>query len=93
MGNGQALWDMPDIDALQILNVNIDSIGAEDARNTKSNINTDATQESNAKQETYNAVNYCANTANISKSTNNRNRSTANTNINTLKIFPAMSKL
>ena len=83
LGNGQALLGMPDTDALQICNINIDSIGAEDARNTKNNINTDATQESNANQDRYIAVKCCANTTSISKSTNNRNRSTANTNTNT----------
>ena len=75
---------MPDTDALQILNINIDSIGAEDAGNTKSNINTDAAQESNAKQETYNAVKYCANTTSISKSTK---YSTANNNATTLTKY------
>ena len=65
MGNGQALLGMLDTDALQILNINIESIGAEDAGNTKSNINTDATQVSNAKQEMYNAVKCCANTTSI----------------------------
>ena len=78
---------MPDTDALQMLNINIVSIGAEDARNAKSNINTDATQESNSKQGTYNAEECCANTAGISKPTNNRNRSTANTNTNTLTKY------
>ena len=78
---------MPDTDALQILHINIDSIGTEDAGNTKKNIKTDATQESNANQEMYNAVKCCTNTTSISKSTNNRNRSTANTNANTLTKY------
>ena len=78
---------MSDTDALQMPSINIDSIGAEDARSTKSNINTDTTQESNAKQETYNSVKCCTNTINLSKSTNNRNRSTDNTNANTLTKY------
>ena len=53
MGNGQALLGMPDTDALQILNINMDSIGAEDAVKSKNNINTNASQEFTAKQETY----------------------------------------
>ena len=78
---------MPDTDALQILNISIDSIGAEDAGNSKNNINTDATQESNDKQEMYEAVKCCANTTSISKSTNNSNGSTINTNANTLMKY------
>ena len=83
----RALLGMLDTDALQILNINIDSIVADGAGNTNSNINTDATQESDAKQEMYNAVKYCANTTCISKSTKNRNRSTANTKANTLTKY------
>ena len=41
--NGQTFLVMPATDAFQILNINIDSIGAKDARNTNSNINTYAT--------------------------------------------------
>ena len=86
-GNSQALLGMPDIDALQILTIKIDSIGAEDAGNTQNNINTDAAQESDANQETNIAVKFCANTTSISKSINNRNRSTAYTNANTLTKY------
>ena len=32
-GNGQALLGMPDTDALQIININIDSIDAQDMEN------------------------------------------------------------
>ena len=34
--NGQALLGMPDTDALNIIKINIDSIGAEDGRDSKS---------------------------------------------------------
>ena len=50
-GNGQALLGMPDTDALQINNINIDSIDAEDVRNSEWYINTSTAQESNTKQE------------------------------------------
>ena len=33
-GNGQALLGMPDTDALNIIKINIDLIGAEDARDS-----------------------------------------------------------
>ena len=50
-GNGHALLGMPDTDALQIINKNIDSIDAEDAENGEQYINTNTTQESNKKQD------------------------------------------
>ena len=34
MGNGQALLGMPDIDALNIINININTIDMEDGRGT-----------------------------------------------------------
>ena len=42
-GNGQPLLGIPDIDTLQIININIDSIDAEDVGISKQNINTRAT--------------------------------------------------
>ena len=73
---------MPDTDALQIININIDSIDAEGVGNSQWNINTGATQESNTKQETHGPAKCCANTDSISKSTNNSNKSTVDTNTN-----------
>ena len=73
---------MPDTDALQIMNINIDSIDAEDVENGEWYINTSTTQESNTKQETGGAAKCCANTDSISKSTNNSTKSMVNTNTN-----------
>ena len=66
----------------KIIYINIDSIGAKDAGNSKQNLNTGTTQESNTKQEIDGAVKCCANTDSISKSTNNSTKSTVNTNAN-----------
>ena len=71
---------MPDIDALQIININIYSIDAEDAGINEQNINTSATQEANTKQETHGAAKCCANTDSISNSTNNSTKSMVDTN-------------
>ena len=82
--NAQALLGMPDTDALQIININIDSIhvDAEDVENSEWYINTSTTHESNTKQETSGAAKCCANTDSISKSTNNSTKSMVNTNEN-----------
>ena len=82
LGNGQSLLGMPDTDTLQIIDINIDSIDAEDAGNTKQYIKTSTTQESNTKQETGRAVECCVNTDSISKSTNNSPKSIIDTNTN-----------
>ena len=71
---------MPATDVIQIININIDSIDAEDMGNSEWNINTGPTQESNTKQETDGALKCCANTDSISKSTNNSTKSMVNTN-------------
>ena len=78
-GNGLALLGMPDTDDLQISNINIDSIDAEDAENSEWYINTSTAQESNTKQETGGAAKCCANTDRILKSTNNGWINTTNT--------------
>ena len=81
-GNGQALLGMLDTEALQINNININSIDTEDAGNSEQNINTGTTQASNTKQETDGAMKCCENTDSISKSTNNSIKSMADTNEN-----------
>ena len=73
---------MPDTDTLQIIDINIDSIDAEDVGNSEQNINTGTTQEFNTKQETNGPAKCCANTDSISKSTNNSTKSMVNTNAN-----------
>ena len=73
---------MPHRDALQIININIDSIDAEDMGNSEQYINTSTALESNIKQETVGAAKCCANTDSISKSTNNSTRSMVNTTRN-----------
>ena len=55
LGNGQALLGMPDTAALNIINVNIDSLEAEDTQRENCNINIDDARISNAKQETHGA--------------------------------------
>ena len=52
-GNGQAILGMPDTDALQMININIDSIDAEDVGNSEWYINTSTAKKSNTKQETW----------------------------------------
>ena len=51
-GNEQLLLDMPDTDVLNIIKINIDSIGAEDARDGKSCANTHTAHETEPKQKT-----------------------------------------
>ena len=49
--NGQVLLGMPDTDVLNIIKINIDSIGAKDAKDSKSYANMHTAQESESKQE------------------------------------------
>ena len=51
------------------------------------NTNTDATKESNAKQEIHEAVKCCTNMNGLFKNTNKSNESTVNTNSNTLTKY------
>ena len=71
---------MPDTDALQIININIDSLDAEDAENAEWYIKTSTAQDSNIKQETGEAVKCCANIDSISKSNKNSTKSMVDTN-------------
>ena len=63
-GNGQELLDMPDTAALNIINVNNDSIGAEAEGTQRENYNTNISNanSSNAKQETHGAKECYTNT-------------------------------
>ena len=85
--NGQVLLDMPDTAALNIINVNIDSIEAEGTQRENCNTNISDTKMSNIKQETYGANGSCTNTVNGSKNTNNVNGLDSNTNTNTLTNY------
>ena len=67
-GSGQALLGMPDTDALQIININIDSIDADNVGDNEQYINTSTTQESNTQHETDRTAECCANTDSFSKS-------------------------
>ena len=73
---------MPDTEALQIININIDSIDAEDVENSEWYISKSIAQESSTKQETGRAAKCCANKDSISKSTNNSTTLMADTNAN-----------
>ena len=58
LGNGQALLGMPDTAGLNIINVNIDSLEAEDTQRENCYTNTDDAKISNAKQENHGAGEY-----------------------------------
>ena len=86
-GNGQALLGMPDTAALNIINVNIDSIEAEGTQRENCNTNISDAKASNAKQETRGAKESCANTDEGLNNTNNINGCASNTDTNTQIIF------
>ena len=91
LGNGQALLGMPDTATLKIININIDSLEAEDTQ--KDNC-IDDTKVSNAKQEIHWAGKCCTNTDGTFKTNNNRDVSTSNTNTNMpTKYFLACSNI
>ena len=83
-GNGQVLLDMPDKWALKIIDINIDSLEAEDIWKGTCNTNTDATKVSNAKQEIHGAGKGCTNMDGIFKANKNNSGSAINPNANTL---------
>ena len=62
LGNGQALLGMPDTAALNMINVNIDSIETEGTQRENCNTNISNAKTSNAKQETHGAKECCTNT-------------------------------
>ena len=67
VGNGQVLLGMPDTATLNIININIDSLEAEDTWRDNCNTNTDDNKISNAKEETHGTGKYCTNTMAFSK--------------------------
>ena len=86
-GNGKGLFGMPDTAALNIVNVNIDSIEAEGTQKETCNTNVSVAKTANIKQETHGAKKSCTNTDENLKNTNNVNRLDSNTNTNTLTNY------
>ena len=78
------LLGMPDTAALKIINIDIDSLEAEDTQ--KDNCNT-TTKVSNAKQEIHGARKCCMNTDGIFKANNNNSGSLINPKANTATIY------
>ena len=85
--NGQALLGILDTAALNIMNVNIDSIEAEGTWKENCNTNISDAKMSNIKQEIHGAKESCTNTDEDLKSTNNVNGSDKNTNTSTLTNY------
>ena len=73
-GNGQALLGMPDTDALNIIKINVHSIGDEDTRDNKWCANMHTVWGSNQGQETDRAEKCCTKNDSISKSTKNNTK-------------------
>ena len=93
-GNGQVILGMLDTDELQTININIDSIDADDMGDNQQYVNTSTAQESNTKQKTDGTAECCANTGSFSKSTNNSTKSMVDTNSNkSRKLLSSRSKL
>ena len=78
---------MPDTAALKIININIDSLEAEDTQKDNCNTNTDAIMVLNAKQEIDGARKCCTNTDGIFKTNNNNSGSAINPNASTLTKY------
>ena len=89
--NGQTRLGMLDTAALNIINVNIDSIEAEDTQKENCNTNINDAKTFNIKQETHGAKESCTNTDEDLKNTNNVNGLDSNTNINTLTNYFLLS--
>ena len=85
--NDQALLGMLDTAALNIININIDSIEAEGTQKENCNTNISEAKTSNVMQETHEAKENCTNTDEDFKNTNNVNGSDSNTNTNTLTNY------
>ena len=91
--DGQVPLGMLDTAALNIINVNIDSIETTCMQKQNCNRNMSDTKISNIKQETNGAKESCTNTDENLKNANNVNGSDSNTNINTLtNYFLVISK-
>ena len=82
--NGQALLGLPDTAALEIININIDSIQAAEE---ECNTNIGNTGESNTTQEAPVVEKSCTNKKADSKVNNNINHPNANTNVNSLTNY------
>ena len=70
-----------------MININVDSLEAEDTQRDNCNTNRDDAKISNAKQEIHGTGNYCTITDGIFKNTNNNRGSADNTNANTLTNY------
>ena len=85
--NGQVLLGMPDIAALNMINVNIDSIEAANMQKENFNTNISDAEKPNAKQEIHGVKESCTNTDEELKNANNINGSNNNTNTNPLTNY------
>ena len=81
------LLGMLDTAALNIINVNTDSIEADGTQKENCNTNISDAKTSNVKQETHGAKESCTNTDEDLKNTDNVNGSDSNTNTNTLTNY------
>ena len=70
-GNGQALLGLPDTEVPKLININIDSIDNEVAKNEECHTNMKAVQEFDTDQEKDGRWKCCINTDSILKSGNN----------------------
>ena len=86
-GNRQALLGLPDTDMLNIIKINIDLIGAEDARHSKWCVNTHTVQESEPNQETDGAEKCYTNMDGISKLRHNNTRPMVKTKSNKTREY------
>ena len=77
---------MPDTDALNIININIDSIDVDVAKK-ECHANTKTVQGSNVEQEIDRGGRCCTNTDSISKSANNSTKSVVKTNPDKSTIY------
>ena len=78
---------MPDTTALNIINVNIDSIKEDGTQRENCNTNISDAKASSVKQDTHGAKEGCTYTDEGLKNTNNVSGSDSNTNTNTLQII------
>ena len=78
---------MPDTAALNIINVNIDSLQAEDTQRENCNTNIDDAKIFQCQAGNSWGRRYCTNTDGSFKNTNNNSGSADNTNANTLTTY------
>ena len=86
-GSGQVLLGMADTAALNLINVNIDSIETASTQKENYNTNMSDTKKPNTKQEMHRAKESCTNTVEDLKKTNDINGSNNNTNTNKLTNY------